>query len=68
MKKLGKKNKLEKGTFMSYSCGCNCMCAACSCKNCNYSTPQAVGQVYLNQATNTTMHTKMYGGLVWFGN
>lgn len=53
---------------MAYACNCDCMCAQCSCKNCNYSTPQAVGKVYLHQATRTTMNTKMYGGLVWFGN
>lgn len=51
--KLGKKNSMEKGTFMAYACSCNCWCA-CKCQNCQTIGTANGNQVATNAQTNTT--------------
>ena len=60
MKKLGKKNQMEQGTFVAYACGnCNCGNVCITCNNCTTSTPTATG-AYTTQVVNTNKISK-YG-------
>ena len=59
---LGRKNKMEKGTFMAYACTCNCWCV-CTCNNCR-TVPQETGTQMAQEAQKSTTYSKSWGTLL----
>jgi putative bacteriocin precursor len=63
MKKLGKKSRMEQGTFVAYACGnCNCRNVCITCNNCTTSTPTATG-AYSTQVVNTNKIFRQAAGI-----
>ncbi|SHH09553.1 putative bacteriocin precursor, CLI_3235 family [Butyrivibrio fibrisolvens DSM 3071] len=60
---LGKKMKMESGTFMAYaSCSCTCFCA-CKCQNC-HSIGEANGIQIANDAQYNTTGVQSRGPIL----
>jgi len=61
--KLGKKNTMEKGTFMAYACYCSGFCVCGTCTNCQ-TIPDSSGALVKNNVqysgTGTTTKNTVY--------
>ncbi len=64
--KLGKKAKMEKGTFMAYACTCNCLCYCSSCSNCQ-TIANVQGKATTKSLNNNNTTNKTFGTLILMG-
>ena len=61
--RLGKKAKMEKGTFMAYACTCNCLCYCSNCQTiANVQGKATTKSINTNNTTNRTSGTLILMG------